>query len=1140
MRVFFLSLLATALGFCLNMSAQEAPLKETTPDWVIEQPVPPMPEARRNAIRNGIGYLLTDNQSRWNGEGYDYYYRVVYEVTDRSGLEDAALLNPSYDPEDTTMSFNRLTIKRDGQYIERLTETEIDLIQQENEMQYGILDGALTAVIQLEDVRVGDIIDYAYHGHVTTPLWPGEFFTAQSVEWAVPVASQTYRLLAPADQPLHMKKMGTDIPVTVRQIGNQTEYAFNVSDADPLSEEQNIAYGSVPYGYVSFSSMEDWSELVDWGFTLYEVDHELPKDFAQKIDALARQHPSKENQIVQALRLVQNDIRYLGLQAGLGSHKPRPPSETLANGYGDCKDKALLLSVILQTLGMDARPALANTQDGFTIKDGAVVVGAFNHVIVHVRLDGQDIWLDPTLSHQGGSLKNLNIPDYGYVLPIRSDTTSLVLIEKPFPTLPLTEIEETISLSGEDDTFDRARLDVKTVHRGQSADGFRNRIANNGAETTGRQYLDYYSEIYPGIKELAPLSVSDDLDSNEVHVTESYTISPQAYESAKLGEEFPVRATAVIGRLPTNVEANRRMDLWLPYGTHNKHTIRVHFPGKVLSVPEGELLSAHGVTVQQSYESSSEWLTIGYTLKVKERSAKADVAQDIIKLKKDLDDIAYLNLYLDRASPTFAKRIGLDAPLSAETETALTDAFKLLREQEYADSLEILSNLLEENPEPTQLRGFIQLSRASVFEAQNRRRAAIPAYKEAFALITPTWTSSYFSYAGMLRQNDPVGAAAIMERLFDEHPAEIGNVNNDWLSRLLRELSRKEAFEARDGLMVSAAKAQYAQRNDIDVMRWIYAAAIEPLITAGDVETAQKLVLEVIDPEMLALILTKRSTEPVWDVVEEEYAADLSIALERFIEDSKQHAQEEENDFEIQARYMNALRQAGLYKDAAEYGEAVTSNWARIEAVGEEAYWFVNEYAYALADVGRTEDAVRMMDRVLEFGLEENPSLISMAINRSHIMLHAGRFEQALEASTALEQLENDYTSDIGKTFILSAKTCALNELGETDEACSVYQDDFLPLAEENPSAHMQVLLCFADQDAAADLLIDRLEDEKTRDSALYGFIAASRSGEMPAYKKTLRDRLQAVQSTGKVQSAFSPLARGIEISGHPSYWGHL
>ena len=57
--------------------------------------------------------------------------------------------------------------------------------------------------------------------------------------------------------------------------------------------------------------------------------------------------------------------------------------------YGDCKDKAYLLSKILARLDIAASPALVSTTRGSATRDVVPTAAAFNHVIVRALIDGR-------------------------------------------------------------------------------------------------------------------------------------------------------------------------------------------------------------------------------------------------------------------------------------------------------------------------------------------------------------------------------------------------------------------------------------------------------------------------------------------------------------------------------------------------------------------------------------------------------------------------------------------------------------------------------------------------------------------------------------------------------------------------------
>ncbi|MFX8207373.1 transglutaminase domain-containing protein, partial [Acinetobacter baumannii] len=70
-----------------------------------------------------------------------------------------------------------------------------------------------------------------------------------------------------------------------------------------------------------------------------------------------------EARLLAALRFVQREVRYLGIEMGANSHAPHPPETVLPRRYGDCKDKTLLTLTLLGRLGIPASPALVHTTE---------------------------------------------------------------------------------------------------------------------------------------------------------------------------------------------------------------------------------------------------------------------------------------------------------------------------------------------------------------------------------------------------------------------------------------------------------------------------------------------------------------------------------------------------------------------------------------------------------------------------------------------------------------------------------------------------------------------------------------------------------------------------------------------------------
>jgi hypothetical protein len=82
---------------------------------------------------------------------------------------------------------------------------------------------------------------------------------------------------------------------------------------------------------------------------------------------------------------VQHGIRYVAIEIGIGGYQPHTAQEVLSSGYGDCKDKATLLSALLREIGIDSYYVLVNS-DRDILNPEFPTMRSFNHVILAVNL----------------------------------------------------------------------------------------------------------------------------------------------------------------------------------------------------------------------------------------------------------------------------------------------------------------------------------------------------------------------------------------------------------------------------------------------------------------------------------------------------------------------------------------------------------------------------------------------------------------------------------------------------------------------------------------------------------------------------------------------------------------------------------
>jgi hypothetical protein len=128
-----------------------------------------------------------------------------------------------------------------------------------------------------------------------------------------------------------------------------------------------------------------WNELGAWYSQLIESSHVSSPALQKKALELAPpQMPAAER--VQALaRFVQQDIRYAAIEVGIGGFRPHPAADVFEHRYGDCKDKAMLLSTMLSQIGVKSFHMPIHAQRG-AYTGATPPYRGFNHAILAIQI----------------------------------------------------------------------------------------------------------------------------------------------------------------------------------------------------------------------------------------------------------------------------------------------------------------------------------------------------------------------------------------------------------------------------------------------------------------------------------------------------------------------------------------------------------------------------------------------------------------------------------------------------------------------------------------------------------------------------------------------------------------------------------
>jgi len=94
---------------------------------------------------------------------------------------------------------------------------------------------------------------------------------------------------------------------------------------------------------------------------------------------------------------VKSKIRYIADEGAMHAFVPHASAEVLEKKYGDCKDKAWLLSALGRANGLAIHPVLLSTDPEPDFPE--LNPGLFNHVICALEDEGELIFMDPTWTY---------------------------------------------------------------------------------------------------------------------------------------------------------------------------------------------------------------------------------------------------------------------------------------------------------------------------------------------------------------------------------------------------------------------------------------------------------------------------------------------------------------------------------------------------------------------------------------------------------------------------------------------------------------------------------------------------------------------------------------------------------------------
>jgi hypothetical protein len=274
----------------------------------------------------------------------------------------------------------------------------------------GILNGNLatdyrTKILVIPASEPGNVVGY----EVEHELRPYILQQSWDFQDSIPTVESKFTLQLPSGWEYKSFFMNHADIAPVAAGNNQ--FQWTVKDVPGLRREEEMppwlsvagemVVSLLPPGGSASQGFQNWKEMGAWEFKLMQGRRDPSPEIKQKVASLTANSTTTLAKMQALAKFVQGDIRYVAIELGIGGLQPHPAGDIFAHRYGDCKDKATLMSTMLHEIGVESYYLDIHTQRGGAAPDRPAMLGWFNHEILALKLpsDVSSAGLASTIDH---------------------------------------------------------------------------------------------------------------------------------------------------------------------------------------------------------------------------------------------------------------------------------------------------------------------------------------------------------------------------------------------------------------------------------------------------------------------------------------------------------------------------------------------------------------------------------------------------------------------------------------------------------------------------------------------------------------------------------------------------------------------
>jgi transglutaminase-like putative cysteine protease len=398
--------LAVAAMLCFAPTASAV---DSAPDWLRAAAQEKLPDYDKDTV---AVILLDEIQTtvQDNGEIDTRHRRAIRLLRTKARDEYGGIAVP-FD-KDTKIAYLRAwTIESNGHEI---------AVGEKEAMEQGFLaDIEYTDIkvkaLQFPEANPGNIVGYEYVQRQRPYIFEDDWYFQENV----PIKTARFLLQLPPGWEFSADWFNHPEQKPQSSAGNQ--YVWEIQDLPAVEIEPEMPPLEAVAGWMGLKYFPrnpalrpktngSWKDMGMWYVGLTQSSRIASPQIKQKVAELTSGISDPVLKMRVLTEYMQKNIRYMAVEIGIGGWQPHPASQVFAHQFGDCKDKATLLSSMLSEAGIESYYVIVDTDRG--VVHPSYPSMDFDHVILAIRLPD-------------------NVPDAGLYAIVNDATLGRLLIFDP-------------------------------------------------------------------------------------------------------------------------------------------------------------------------------------------------------------------------------------------------------------------------------------------------------------------------------------------------------------------------------------------------------------------------------------------------------------------------------------------------------------------------------------------------------------------------------------------------------------------------------------------------------------------------------------------------------------------------------------